>query len=231
MKAKLLCLLLVSFGCSGGVDNKMEEVQFLLDQGNYAAAMTKASEAVAEAPDNQQAKFLLASAMIGDSVITARSRCPNDTGYLGLLACLQDNQSANEATPMMTFYRIAPDEATKLGELESATDMLVTLTTTVQDPALLRDSYLQLWVARLFEISGVTTRLGVCTSNYHPDALTDAQFERFKTNLNEIPGDADKAGLPIDLGLNTRTIDILNSIGSSSSGDFFTEQFKDAQCS
>ena len=114
----LFILLIAGFsGCASNLDRNLEEIQFLLDQGKFSEALTKARDVVAANPDNVDAQFLLASALLGDSVISQRSKCPNDTGYLGLIACLQDSQGEGESG-FLTFTRIAPDTTDKLGELE-----------------------------------------------------------------------------------------------------------------
>ena len=76
-----------------------------------------------------------------------------------------------------------------------------------------KDVYLQLYVARLFEIAGAVTRIGAITdtSTCHADALTAPQAERFQDNLNNVNSDGENAGLPTDFAL----IDRIDTIGSA----------------
>jgi hypothetical protein len=225
MRIQIVGFLLLLTGCVGSVDQKLEQIQFMLDQGQYAEAATAAAEVVAASPDNLQARFLFASARLGQSSLSARSRCPNDTGYLGILACLQDERTSTETSDLATFRRIAPDNTDRIGELETATDTLIGLTSTVTDPTFLRDVYLQLWMARMFEIAGVTTQLKACTTEFDPN-LSDAELARFRSNLENAPGDAANAGLPGDLELNSRVSSILDGLNAATTAvDFFNATF------
>ncbi len=222
MKARFLWAAVLVVGCAGGVDKKIEETQYLLDDGNFSAAIVKAREIVASDPTNVQGQFLLASALMGDSMLGARAACPNDTGYLGLLACLLDDPSPNK--DFASFARIAPDTLAKVGELEEARDILIALTGTVP-AANARDIYAQLFVARLDEIAAVTKRIGLCTAGFDANALTADQVTRFQDNLENAGPDATKAGFSDGLGLTERLTKISDAITTAGGVSiFFTAQ-------
>jgi hypothetical protein len=215
MKTTIWASLLLMFGCAGGVDQQLEEVQFLLDHGQFSAAVAEARAAVAAEPANLEAQFLLASALLGDSVLVPSGKCHaangvhvGDIGYLGLLACLQDEKQEGESA-FATFIRIAPTVTEKIGELQEARDLLIGLTSGMAGNRL-RDTYLQLWIARQFEISSVTTRIALCTPEFNASALSANDLTRFQDNLATVNGDALNAGLPSDFALNER----VTSIGS-----------------
>lgn len=213
MKTKFWIPLMFLLACAGGVDKTLEEVRFHLDKGEFQAAVTKARQAVADDPTNTDAQFLLASALMGGSVLSPSANCePEDTGYLGLLACLQDNQEPGESG-FVTFVRIAPSVESKILDLEEARDLLVTLTgATVTGGQSLKDVFLQLWMARLFEISGVTTRLALCTDNFDATAVQGDDLDRFQDNLSNVNDDADAAGLPESAAMDDRLTKIADDI-------------------
>lgn len=231
MKGKLFLAALLVVGCAGSFDTKIEETQFLLDQGQFAEALVKARELVAEDATNVEAQFLLASSLLGDSVISARtsprSQClEEDVGYLGLMACLLDNQGADE-TAFLTFVRIAPDTTEKIEELQEARDVLIALAATATGTRL-KDVYLQLWVARLFEISTTTLQIGLCTGNFNADALSADELDRFQNNLDNVNDDGQNADLPDDFSLNERILEIGNALATEGAATFFTNQ--NAEC-
>lgn len=237
MRSIGLFVSLLLIGCASDIDKKIEEIRFLLDHGKFSEAVTEAQQVVDAAPDNQEGQFLLATALFGDAVLTARTKCKNsnDTGYLGLVACIMDSKTSG--TDLGTFTRIAPDDTTQLDKLEECTNTLVNLTATATG-ARLQDVYLQLWVSRLFEIAGVTTRL--CVPTFNPSALTSDEITRFQTNLGQVNDDAAHANLPSSFDISTRigTIlaDFLAAIaaaGDQATGaaQFFTDNFGAAACS
>ncbi|MFH1262518.1 MAG: hypothetical protein V1495_03605 [Pseudomonadota bacterium] len=226
MKAKSLFLSVLLAGCAGGTSADLEQIQFMLDHGQFAAAVTQAQAVVNASPTNLEAQFLLASAQIGDSMLGTHSRCKaTDTGYIGLLACLQDPKTATDPGDFGTFLRIAPDTTAKLSILQDATNGLIALTGTQKDPGRLRDVYLQLWMARLFEIGSVTTQLGACTASFDPNALSADELQRFKDNLANVNSDGANAGLPSSLGLNDRITSISNDLNETTAPLFFQATF------
>jgi hypothetical protein len=215
MKIPAFLSILLLAGCVGDFDQNVEEAKFLLDRGEFSAAVAKAREAVAEKPESLEARFLLASALLGDAALTTSSRCANpaDTGYLGLLACLQDEKREGESA-FVTFTRIAPTVADKVASLAEARDLLIALLPS-SSGSQLRNTYLQLWVARHFEIASVTTRIALCTSAFNAAALTSEELTRFQENLASVNGDGRNAGLSDSLSLNERVTTIGTELASA----------------
>ncbi len=250
----LFISLFLLLRCSSGLERQIEEVQFLLDDGKYSEAVDKARLAVSNDPENVDARLLLASALLGDALLSGGKGCDEtDTGFLGLVACLQDQQSEGE-TDFITFSRVAPDVNDQVAKLEEARDTLITLTGEAQG-AELRDVFLKLYFARLFEISGAVTRLGansdneICNSSpdsafkddvpdsFLANALSADQVSRFQDNLENVNDDGQSAGLPDDFSLNERITSILvdltssiNAAGDNATGaaNFFDDQFNSA---
>jgi hypothetical protein len=240
MKAKLFLAALLVLSCAGGSDQKLEQVQFLLDHGLFSQAAVKAREIVATNPANTEGQFLLASALLGDATLNKSVRCrPEDIGYLGLLACLLDDKKAGESA-FCTFARIAPDTTVKLDELLEARSILIGLPATISATRQ-RDTYLQLYMARLFDISAVTTVLGVGSTSFNPNALDTAGITRFQDDLANVNDDGTNAGLPKSFGLDDRVTELLTKLttaietagGNMSDGAaaFFSAQFGTGVCS
>ncbi|HLG19272.1 MAG TPA: hypothetical protein VI895_05585 [Bdellovibrionota bacterium] len=202
--------LLLCVGCASDAEKNLEEARFLLDKGEFAQAETKARSAVAENPADTGAQFTLASALIGVSFL-------GDGTYLGKLASLQD-AAAGSGFGFQTIASIAPsafsgEEYTKLQE---ARDILIGIADSCANE---KDCYLQLYMARIFEIAAVNQIIGgatadnVCNadptqavSDGIPDGLDtsgldSAQAQRFQDNLDNVNSDGVKAGLPSDFSL------------------------------
>lgn len=243
------------FSCAGDQDKLLEEIQFLLDDAKFEQAVEKARTAVANDSTDINAQFLLASALIGNSVLSGGGGCPaTDTGFLGLIACLQDEQSQGESG-FLTFTRIAPSAGDKITQLEEARDILVSLTAQATGSQL-QNIFLQLYFARLFEISGAITRIGANSENngcnnfptgpldttriddipdeFNPNALNDSQSARFQNNLDNVNSDATNAGLPSDFTLNDRITNIVSDLTAAinaaanlaqGTADFFSNEF------
>ncbi len=239
--------------CVTGDQKTLEEIGFLLDDGEFTEAITKARGAVANDPTNPEARFLLASALLGDAALSGGNDCAaEDTGWLGLIACLQDEQQTGESG-FLTFNRIAPQVTDKLANLEEAANILAQLFSEGTAGSLGRDVCLQLYVARLFEISGAITRIGATSENeicnaipghankdeipddFAPNALNETQSIRFDSNLNTVNANATCAGLPSDFALGARILSIASDLtaaiaaaaGDLPTGveDFFTAEF------
>ncbi|MFH1017482.1 MAG: hypothetical protein V1798_04775 [Pseudomonadota bacterium] len=206
--ASILAFLFLAAGCVGSRDSAVEQAQFLLDHGNYTEAAALLQPVVAANPQDDQATFLLASALIGKSVLgTSRS-------YLGLFADLLNDPSTGE-TGFQTFARIAPASSSSISDLEAATDLLENLTTFASSVQL-GDVYLQLYISRLFEISGVITQVGVCGAGYDPTAFVadTAANDRFQQNLDQVNGDGVNAGIPSDFPLTSRITSIVEDLNT-----------------
>jgi hypothetical protein len=242
-------LVIVGFAlthCADPVAGHIENAQFLLDEGRYTEALVEAQKAVDADPDNVQANFLKASAMIGISILGEGET------YLSFLANLMDEKEAGESD-LQTFVRVAPSDTESLSVLEDARDLLIDLTSMAEGRQLQR-VYLQLYMARLFEIAGATTRLGAVSPNeecnadpnnamkdtipddFDPDALTDEEGTRYQDNMDNLESDSVNAGLGADFGLNDRIAEMkadmdaaIDAAGDAQEGlsDYFTDSFGD----
>ncbi len=212
----IVMLALLAASCAGSRDKAVEDAQFLLDQGNYTEAAAAVQPIVAANPKDQQATFILASALLGNGVLGEHG------SYLGLLSKLLGDQGSK--TGFQTFGRIAPTTA-GLPDLQEARDLLINLATFV-DADNQKNVYLQLYMARLYEIASVITVTGACSATgYNPQALTSSDQDRFKDNLNNVNDDGQKAGLPTDFGLNDRITTILNNLNLAATfGDFLNSE-------
>lgn len=233
-------LILLGFSaCVSGVDSSIEKAQFLLDDGNFAEAVAEARKAVAADPASVDAAFVLGSALLGGAIAADSSTCavdPNypdgNDGYLGLVACLQEDPGSGESDAQ-TFLRIAPATTSSLSELEEATDLLESTGVGINaEHPRYKDIYLQLYVARLFEIASAMTRIGAksddnaCNAtgdatqidgvpdSFNANALAGTEAERYRENVETVGSDGQKAGLPADFALSDRII----SMGDNLSG-------------
>ncbi|MEZ4704691.1 MAG: hypothetical protein R3A11_05830 [Bdellovibrionota bacterium] len=228
---KILLSLVVLFcvSCATDADKAIEEAKFLLDQGKFSEALAVIKPVAQNNPNNDQAQFVYASALIGDAGLSARQGCPStDTGYLGLLACLQDNPSGGQSD-MDTFVRIAPDSISKNNQLVQATNLLANLNS---GDISSQDIAFQRMISRLFEIAGVMTAIGANSANdvcnttpanalkdsvpddfdHTAPALTTTESERFSENLQKISNDAEAAGLGSSFALASRAASILGDV-------------------
>jgi hypothetical protein len=237
VKAWIVFSALLAAGCATSRDAALEDAQFLLDRADYVGAAAKVQPLVTADPRDQEATFILASAFLGKAVLREGS------SYLGLLSKVLED--GGNLSPFQTLTKIAPASTEQLPTLGTARDLLVGLTGFVDD-AKSKDAYLQLYMARLFEISGVTTRIGAntttldCaspTTTYQPEALTgnSEAMARLKDDLANINSDGDKAGFQDDFPLKSRFDDMnasLKTATDAAPGDdaaaftaFFNEQF------
>ncbi|MCB0327596.1 MAG: hypothetical protein KDD52_08260 [Bdellovibrionales bacterium] len=231
MKTFLLSILstFLLVSCVGSADKAIEQAKFYLDKGEFSKAIEIIEPIAQNSPENDEAQFVYASALIGDASLTPRSGCQaGDVGYLGLLACLQDAPQGGESD-IDTFVRIAPDDADKIDQLIQATGILENLdagSISSQDIAFQR------MISRLFEIASVLTLIGATSENNVcntapmsglsddvPDdfdhvnpALTTAQSDRFSNNLDKISEDSEEAGLGSTFVLAKRASSILDDV-------------------
>ena len=209
-------------GCADDADRKLEEIRFLLDDGKYDQALELAQGLVEDHPDNLKAQFYLAEANLASGGLSGGNpNCEDgDVGMLGLLACLQDDNAGGESN-MSTFRRIAPATEAKLAQVQTATDLLVELSSTELES---KNLYLLLFLSRLFEISGPIVTLGAIEpgSCSNGNTLSSTEEARFDENLDTIESDGKKAGLPEDFSLFTRIGEIQQEIEDAASlSDFF----------
>lgn len=207
------CFLFVQ-GCVNSSESRLEEVRSLLDKGRFDDALALAQVSVDEDPENLQARSYLAEANLGAGALSGTPDCPvGDTGVLGLLACLQDDAEAGQSK-LQTFRRIAPANATKVAQIEAATDQFQELAGSAISN---RNIYLLLFLSRLFEISGALT---LVDSN----CVIGADFDgtRFSANLDALPSDGANAGLPSDLSLFNSINEINTALEITAAGNFPT---------
>lgn len=213
--ALLPLISIVFLGCANDQDKRLEEIRFLLDKGKFSEALALAEESVTDQPGDLKAKALLAEASLASGALGGNPNCqPEDLGLIGLLACLQDPVSATE-TDLEIFRRVAPSDETKIAQVETATDLLVELSTSdISD----RNIYLLLFLSRLFEISGATTKVGAnCQFVVGFDASDQA---RFTANLEALPADGVNAGFPQDFGLFDTVEQIQTALEVTANGNF-----------
>ncbi|MCB0307966.1 MAG: tetratricopeptide repeat protein [Bdellovibrionales bacterium] len=209
------CLALFFQSCVDSTESNLEQVRSLLDQARYEEAEALASTLYNEDPTNLEAKYFLAEASLANGALSGNPNCPaGDVGLLGLLACIQDPAGAGE-TEFETFRKIAPSSEEKIAKVETATNLLAELAVSEISS---QNIYLLLFLSRLFEIAGSTTRVGSdCSVN-----LTAEQEARFSENLDVLPSDGNGAGLPSDLGLYNKLDTVKTALEVSASNDFPT---------
>ncbi len=242
-KVLVFALALTWFGCASDEATNIEEAQFLLDNGQFVEAEVAARAALAGNPDSVDATYLLASALFGQSVLG------DESTFLTLLSRALEDQGND--TELQTFARIAPVlQGSDLEDLEEATDILNALPDLSKD----EDIYLLLYATRMFEIAAAVTQIGGSsddlTCNYgggdEPDGVPDDLFsdddhqlsstrnQRFRTNLNEAPLEAERGGLPEDFDITSRFSTMLDELDAAIAAapdvdtgtqDYLTDQF------
>lgn len=121
MKKSLMfaALAMLFFSCASDSQKDIEQAQFYLDQGDFAKAIALADPIVTAEPSNNQAKFILSSALIGDFALSKKAGCKKtDTGYLGLLACLLDTKDSGDTNGLQSFERIAPKDNSDFSSID-----------------------------------------------------------------------------------------------------------------
>ena len=231
----LLLLFLVSFSLTSCVDSlnrDIEEIQFLLDAGDYDEAIRIGENLISEDSTNREASVLLASAYLGRGSLSGGAGCQDeDTGVVGLLACVVDSRSNNESN-LETFSRIAPPEE-RISDVERAVELLSASKTEVSlstDEVEFRDISLKLFVARIFFVSsgltfvGATSENQVCNSNenaplkddvpdeYDSSVITEDYADEYLLNLETLNQDGADGGFPSDFDLFSRIVDIRQEI-------------------
>ncbi len=234
MKTLVSILVLIGLvGCAGSTEKRLEEAQFALIDADYAAAVTLAEAILEDEPSNVEAKMILSTGLLGRSVLGEGET------FLGLLADVLENaEETGGGDPLPVFLVIAPalTTAQEWEDIQEARDTLLSIPAASRD----EDTYLQLYMARMFEISGSLTRTevdpdGTCIAI---DALSTDDRERFRENVAEINGDGDNARLPDSFGLTDVFTDmdtaLDTAIGGGSVADgvetFFLAQFGQPAC-
>lgn len=225
-------LMLLMLSCVSESQKGIEEARFLLDQGEFAQAIALLKPILADEPNNNEAKFLYGSALIGGFALEKKSGClDTDTGYLGLLACLLDDKTADDSNGLKTFSRIAPENGSSNDEIAEAVDVLVSIES-FNERVPEKDVALQRLVARAFAISSVFQVIGANSPNenqcyvggtgvdeipddYDSTLLVTAQAADFRANLEGIQTDAQTVGFDTDFNLITRVNDILDDLDAA----------------
>jgi len=239
-----LAAALVVQACASQFDTSLEEALFLLDEARYSEAEAKARQAVTADPASMEARFVLASALLGGGVLG------DGQTYLGKLAALvKANVTPGQEFQVFDVVSSGPADETRVAKLEEARDTLLS----IPEADRTEDVYLQLYFARIFEIAGAFSRIGgatddeVCNANpasafkdgipdgLAADTLTDEQAQRFGDNLENVNGDAEKADLPEDFQINDTLLAIAESFDdavaaagndfSAGATEFFNDQF------
>lgn len=230
MKNRFLigALTMLLIACVQNTEQNLEEARFLLDQGKFSQAVSLLEPILVDEPSNTEAKFLLASAYVGEAALSPNHNCQStDTGYLGTLACLLDDKSADDDSGLKTFNRISPDNNDLDDELQRAIDLLVSVKK-FNDKTPEKDVALQRLIARVFAVSAVFKTVEANSPNtqcngggpgvddvpddYDSSVLTSAQASNFRKNLEGIKADATIVGFADDFNLVTRINDILASL-------------------
>lgn len=221
-------LTVLMFSCASESEKSIEEARFMLDKGEFDAAIALMEPIVESEPNNNEAKFILGSALIGSFALEPKSGCQEgDTGYLGVLACLMDDREDNDDSGLKTFGRIAPEEVSANDNINRAVDVLVD----IQDYSSRvpeKDVALQRLVARAFAISTTFKIIEANSSNEECNAggpgvdevpddfdtglLTAAQAQDFQDALIGIKADAITVGFNADFNLLTSVQNILEDV-------------------
>lgn len=221
-------LMLLMLSCVSESQKGIEEARFLLDQGEFAQAIALLKPILADEPNNNEAKFLYGSALIGGFALEKKSGCRDtDTGYLGLLACLLDDKTADDSNGLKTFSRIAPENGNSNNEIAEAVDVLVSIEK-FNERVPEKDVALQRLVSRAFAISSAFQVIGANSENtecnaggagvddvpdeYDVSVLTATQAADFRANLEGIQTDAQIVGFDSNFNLITRVNDILSDL-------------------
>lgn len=214
--------------CASTEQKNLEEARFLLDQGKFDEAIALVQPIVEAEPNNNEAKFILASALVGNFALSPKAGCQStDTGYLGALACILDEKDDSDENGLQTLGRIAPTSDEQNQEIDEAVELLESITTfSDQTPEV--DVALQRMIARTFAISTIFNTIGITSENedcnaggagvdevpddFDPDNITLAEAEQFVDNLEGIEEDSRIAGLDLDFNLFTTAQEVLDDI-------------------
>ena len=222
-------LTLFVFACANSTQQDLETARFKLDQGKFDEAIALVDPILDAEPNNNEAKFILGSALVGNFALNPKPGCkPTDIGYLGLLACLLDEKPASDPTGLTTFNRIAPTNSSLNNDINRAVDVLVSIKS-FDDKTPEKDVALQRLVARAFAISTLYQIIGANTPNvscnsgtsgqvdevpdgYDPGNVTPELAVTFENNLIGIEQDARISGLEADFKISTQATAILDSL-------------------
>jgi len=231
----MLAVLLLS--CVPSTQKNLEEARFHLDKGEFSEAIALVQPILDEDPDNNEAKFIYASALIGSYALEPKSGCDeSDTGYLGLLACLLDDKEADDPNGLKTFARISPDDATQDDDILEAVDVLQSIDA-FDSKTPEKDVALQRMVGRAFFLSTILREAGASSPNEDCNAggagvdnvpddfdstnINATEATAFRENLEGIQSDANIVGFGDDFNLITRATDILNDIEDQGGSTLF----------
>lgn len=192
MKKNLLigALAVLMFSCASDSQKGIEEARFALDKGNFAEAITLVQPILDAEPNNNEAKFIYGSALIGNFALEPKAGCrETDVGYLGVLACLLDNKDADDSNGLKTFARIAPEDASSNDDINLALSTLISIRN-FSERVPEKDVALQRLVARSFDISATFQIAGVSSENVECNAGG--------AGVDEVPDDYDSTNIDSD---------------------------------
>lgn len=236
MKKKLFigALAALMLSCASGTQSDIEKARFLLDEGEFQQAIDLMDPIVAADSSNNEAKFILGSALIGNFALEPKSGCQaEDTGYLGVLACLLDDKESGDTNGLQTFARIAPEDSGSNDDINRAVEILVSIDEFSENVPEV-DVALQRLVARSFDISVTFQIAGANSPNVNqcytggtgqdeiPDDYDSSNIDRleaqsFRDNLEAIEVDAKLVGFGDDFNLISRANNILADIDANTS--------------
>lgn len=233
----LTAVTLLFFSCATDTQKDLEQARFYLDQGDYAKAKALVEPILASEPNNNEAKFILGSALVGNFALSKKAGCKaTDTGYLGILACLLDDSESTDTNGLKTFGRIAPEDSANNDDIAQAVSLLSDITT-YSSVLPEKDVALQRLVARSFAISSLFQKVGAnsdnlkCNSNlsdpnkdgipddYDTSNMTASDATLFIDNVGQLGVDAETVGFNKKFNLIKRSKaiqDDLNAFGSVS---------------
>lgn len=229
MHKQWLSFLLITFvllGCAASsTDKAIEEARFLLDQGEFLAAIEKLDPVVNKEPDNAAAVFLLGSAYIGQAALSPRPVCDADeTGVLGILSCFLKDSDTGAATGIFgTFARIAPPTTEDVAGLTRGIQLLNGIeSVSNQENFTQRDVFAQVALARMFSLSSLVTVANANANNAQDCDVTliqEADADQFLVDLQTVQSDVSNAGFNSDFRLLTRAAEIVQALDDSGIAD------------
>jgi hypothetical protein len=230
MKNRFLigALAMLMFSCASDSQKGLEEARFLLDKGEFDAAIAAVEPILETEPNNNEAKFILASALVGNFALSPKDGCQDtDTGYLGVLACLLDDKDSGDTNGLKTFARIAPESGANNDDIRQAVSLLKSIETfDANTPRV--DVALQRLVARSFALSTAFQVVGAVSANtvcnaggpgvddvpddYDNTNIDSIEASDFRANLEGIQVDAAIVGFEGSFNLVNRANAILDDL-------------------
>ncbi|MCC7460153.1 MAG: hypothetical protein IT286_02510 [Proteobacteria bacterium] len=233
MKKQFLigALAVLMFSCASDKQKGLEEARFLLDKGEFDAAIEQVQPIYEADPNNNEAKFIYASALIGNFALSPKPGCQaTDTGYLGVLACLLDDKDEDDSNGLRTFGRIAPDDDSENASIKLAVNLLISIDEFSEITPRI-DVALQRLVARSFSLSTTFKTVEANSPNLECNAggagvdevpddfassnILQAEAANFRENLEGIEADAKIVGFEGSFNLVGRANAILDDLDNT----------------